>query len=494
MTLIWTLSLIALISSIAFYFYTSSTTTLSSSDDDDDAIVRANRTSRFLKTKPLADRIDRARSDLALTFATRAPIDFDVGNVVDDWATVFLTRQRAVLVLNSSAAHWPALHSWADPAHWTRVYKEQGIREWSVHAPKSDHVRMHASHRDHSLLRVANVNFSAAEWHESSLRVKEVLSGQFCGYLLLNMQHVPQEIAADVDVRQFFAPWAPPHQINAWITAPTVTTPLHYDLMDNFYVQVAGRKRFVLLPPDEHFAVHIHPAVHPSWRQSYLDLDSDTFMAQYAPLRDHLRAQAFEVVLEPGQVLFIPALWLHHVTTVGDEVSISVSIHSDTRVANLREQMMLALDRGVAAHVKSRRARFRANAALASEAYAVAVDAMLGGSESALPRRCAESRWNEALWSADDRFSVGLHAERIESERRLRESTSDETLDAATRASMRALGELVRAETTGVLEKQVVSQVALEAIECDLLELLCEEILSEALQCGAVLNDVSRRT
>jgi hypothetical protein len=480
-------SCIALISSIIIYFLVFSNQSNANISIDTDDIVD-NRTAAFLRVAAANLRPARAQADLALTFANRTPIDFDVFGVTEDWATIFLSRQRAVLVLNSSAARWPALRSWADTSFWQQSYKEQGISEWAVHVPTSSHVRMHASHRDHKLLNRPGVDFSASQWHEAPLRIADVMSAQFCTYLLLNMHHVPAPVSADVDIRQFFAPWAPPHQINAWITAPSVTTPLHYDLMDNFYVQVAGRKRFVLLPPEEHFAVHIHPAVHPSWRQSYLDLDNDTFMAQHAELRDRLRAQALEVVLEPGQVLFIPALWLHHVTTVGDQMSISVSIHSDTRVANLREQMMLAADRGVAAYVTPRRARLQASAALASAAYVEFVGAMLGAS-SDLPRRCAESRWNEAMWSDDDRFSVGLYEQRIEAERLLRESTAV-SLDAPTKAAMRALGELVRAESEGVAEKNVMSQVALDSIECDLLELMCAEILADTLHCASSMSRV----
>jgi len=45
---------------------------------------------------------------------------------------------------------------------------------------------------------------------------------------------------------------------------------------------------------------------------------------------------AMEVILEPGDVLYIPPFVFHFVMVVGDAVSISISTHTESHVAKLR--------------------------------------------------------------------------------------------------------------------------------------------------------------
>jgi ribosomal protein L16 Arg81 hydroxylase len=52
-----------------------------------------------------------------------------------------------------------------------------------------------------------------------------------------------------------------------------------------------------------------------------------------------------EVILEKGDVLYIPPFWFHFVCVAGNSSSISVSTHSESLEANARELMIsLALN------------------------------------------------------------------------------------------------------------------------------------------------------
>ena len=54
-----------------------------------------------------------------------------------------------------------------------------------------------------------------------------------------------------------------------WLGSPGVSTHLHYDAFDNYYVGLRGKKRFVMLPPREaHAHVPVFPITHPNARQS----------------------------------------------------------------------------------------------------------------------------------------------------------------------------------------------------------------------------------
>jgi hypothetical protein len=81
-------------------------------------------------------------------------------------------------------------------------------------------------------------------------------------------------------------------------------TPLHHDLTNNFMAQVRGRKRVWLVAPEEtpSLANHLHC-------YSEIDLSAVDY-ARFPAMRD---VRVLEVVLEPGQLLFIPIGWWHQV-------------------------------------------------------------------------------------------------------------------------------------------------------------------------------------
>jgi hypothetical protein len=431
-----------------------------------------------------AKRHVRSSSD-AFTFAAEAPVSFDVSGVYG-FAEVFLSRQRAVVLNGSAAARWPALQRWNASGYVRDLFHAEGLRFFSVHAPFGSHVRMHSTHRDVKLAALPTVNYTRP-WREARMRLDDLFAARHCAYLLLNMLQTPLAFQSDVDIVDLVAPHKPAHQVNAWISAPTVTTPLHYDLMDNFYAQVAGKKRFLLMPPTSHWTARIHSALHPSSRQSHLDLENSTHVAKYAELIERLRADATEVVLEPGQVLFIPATWLHHVTTVGDEMSISVSIHTDTRVAELRELLLIASDHGVARHVAPHRARLHSDAAVAVQAVRAFARAFVGA-DSDVPRLCSASRWNETNWRDEDHLSVNLLQLRLDAEQRLAPATAPLAADVAD--AMQRFG----AELRGEAERgaSALTAVVRAIVECDILELIGSELLGDAnvLLVGKALQEL----
>ena len=86
---------------------------------------------------------------------------------------------------------------------------------------------------------------------------------------------------------------------------------LHFDQYDNLFVQISGRKRFHIFDPCQTSGLYPYPVHHPLDTRAQVDLsrpDLSTF-PQLATVRG-----AREVVLEPGQTLFLPAYWWHEVS------------------------------------------------------------------------------------------------------------------------------------------------------------------------------------
>jgi cupin-like protein len=90
-------------------------------------------------------------------------------------------------------------------------------------------------------------------------------------------------------------------------------TPAHIDELDNLACVVAGHRRFTLFPPDQVRNLYIGPLdFTPAGAPvSMVSLKAPDF-ERYPRFREALAA-ARTADLEPGDALFIPAVWWHHV-------------------------------------------------------------------------------------------------------------------------------------------------------------------------------------
>lgn len=100
-----------------------------------------------------------------------------------------------------------------------------------------------------------------------------------------------------------------------WIGPKNTFTPLHHDLTNNLLVQFVGRKRVTLASPAEtprlYNDVHVFSRVR---NVTAPDLDLAAF-----PLLEGAFFQ--EIILKPGDALFIPIGWWHQITSLDFSVS-----------------------------------------------------------------------------------------------------------------------------------------------------------------------------
>ena len=90
----------------------------------------------------------------------------------------------------------------------------------------------------------------------------------------------------------------------------------HYDVMDNMLIHVTGRKRVKLWSPSLYSRLHVRgSSCEPIPAPLPTDLQSN--WSCYASFQG--TKPSLEVILEPGDILFIPALWFHHVETLSDD-------------------------------------------------------------------------------------------------------------------------------------------------------------------------------
>jgi hypothetical protein len=105
---------------------------------------------------------------------------------------------------------------------------------------------------------------------------------------------------------------AQPYLASIWIGNRTTAT-AHHDMSHNIAVCAAGRRRFTLFPPEQVNNLYPGPLEPTPGGQvvSMVDFRTPDY-DRYPRFRDAV-ANAQVADLEPGDVLFYPALWWHHV-------------------------------------------------------------------------------------------------------------------------------------------------------------------------------------
>ncbi len=99
-----------------------------------------------------------------------------------------------------------------------------------------------------------------------------------------------------------------------WFGPAGTRTPLHHDTLMLFHTQIVGRKRWRFISPLQTPLLYNRMGVY-----SPIDLDAPDY-ERYPLFR---QAQVLDVVLEPGDTLFLPLAWWHAVDSLETSLSFS---------------------------------------------------------------------------------------------------------------------------------------------------------------------------
>lgn len=119
-----------------------------------------------------------------------------------------------------------------------------------------------------------------------------------------------------------------------WFGPRGCISPLHYDPLDNLLMQFVGRKNVVLFPSSSskiHGMTKNNDSAGSGWHYAGCDgqqyntspVDITNADIQKYPLFKEAPI-ATECQLEPGDILYIPSKWWHHVTSLDTSISVNV--------------------------------------------------------------------------------------------------------------------------------------------------------------------------
>jgi Cupin-like domain len=87
---------------------------------------------------------------------------------------------------------------------------------------------------------------------------------------------------------------------------------LHFDSTRNFVVLLGGQRRYILAHPDQCSFLELYDRYHPSGRHSRVNWSLPTEASQ----TDLAKAKVNEVVLQAGDVLYLPTYWFHFIVSL----------------------------------------------------------------------------------------------------------------------------------------------------------------------------------
>jgi Cupin-like domain len=220
-----------------------------------------------------------------------------------------LRQARAPFVIRGLVADWPLVRAGLQSARAARAYLLERARDVpfavSVGPPGHD------GRMFYDLTMAMNFQMARGKLADifGSIDANEDRTDPPSMYLASldvrgHFEGVDHENTLDLGTREPIA--------SLWIGTPTRIA-AHNDFPDNLACCVAGLRRFTLFPPEQFRNLYLGPIDNtPAGRAvSMVDFHNPDYSAHPAFAEALCHAQVAE--LEPGDALFIPSMWWHHV-------------------------------------------------------------------------------------------------------------------------------------------------------------------------------------
>nr|XP_006201743.2 bifunctional peptidase and (3S)-lysyl hydroxylase JMJD7 isoform X2 [Vicugna pacos] len=227
-------------------------------------------------------------------------------------------------IIRNALQHWPALHKWS----LSYLRATVGSTEVSVAVTPDGYAD--AVQGDRFVM--------PAERRLPLSCVLDVMEGraQHPGVLYVQKQcsNLPTELPQLLPDLEPHVPWASealgkmPDAVNFWLGEASAVTSLHKDHYENLYCVISGEKHFLLHPPSDRpfipYELYIPATYQLTEEGSFKVVDEeamekvpwiplDPLAPDLARYPSYSQAQALRCTVQAGEMLYLPALWFHHV-------------------------------------------------------------------------------------------------------------------------------------------------------------------------------------
>ncbi|KAM8907236.1 bifunctional peptidase and (3S)-lysyl hydroxylase JMJD7 isoform 1-T1 [Lycaon pictus] len=251
-------------------------------------------------------------------------------------------------IIRNALQHWPALQKWSFPyLRWGLPWGVLGGTLWYLGRLKvlssratvgSTEVSVAVTPDGYADAVRGNRFVMPAERRLPLSCVLDVLEGQaqHPGVLYVQKQcsNLPTELPQLLSDLEPHVPWASealgkmPDAVNFWLGEAAAVTSLHKDHYENLYCVVSGEKRFLLHPPSDRPFIPYElytPATYQLTQEGSFKMVDEEAMEKvpWIPLDplapdlarypNYSQARALCCTVQAGEMLYLPALWFHHV-------------------------------------------------------------------------------------------------------------------------------------------------------------------------------------
>ena len=129
---------------------------------------------------------------------------------------------------------------------------------------------------------------------------------------------------------------------SVWMGSSKRETRMHHDCCDNFNAQIMGTKKWILAPPTDSQFLYKNCLKGLCWSNILKPYGPDSMSAR----KRIKKCNFIEVDLLPGEMLYIPGGWFHHVRNEGPTLSVNYWVKNTKGIALLRSTIGICKDLG----------------------------------------------------------------------------------------------------------------------------------------------------
>lgn len=208
-------------------------------------------------------------------------------------------------IIRNAIDHWPAVNKWS-PKY---LLQEFGERTVPVEIGSS---------------------YTSSSWSQKLMKLKDFINNYVLsesvevGYLAqYDLFSHFTNLENDISSLDYLAVADAEPVKHCWFGPGGTMSPLHHDRYENLFCQVAGYKRFIMFDRTVDMYPHEHHLLH---NTSQVDVESPHIYQKYPGLGE---IPAWVAEVGPGDVLYVPLRWWHHVRALAPSFSVSYWWNND---------------------------------------------------------------------------------------------------------------------------------------------------------------------